>query len=196
MKDSVRLGYELGTGKPVDADGHWLAGLVDGEGCFSLYVRKRKRGPSYIRIDFGFKIALRADDWSTLVKARSVLGVRGSMYRSDKHRGPNGKPIAALQISKKSDITQVIRFFSRYPLRSKKRRDFDIWSKAFEGFSAAIDSTPLECVSLGREFHRSRTGVRRPRIGTPRRRFRAVPKRVLIALRRASELLRRVRRYR
>jgi len=75
-----------------------------------------------------FSIALRADDLRILEEIRQALGV-GGIYLVPS-RGENWQPQYMYAVHDKKDLTQVIiPHFEKYPLRSKKSRDFVIWKR-------------------------------------------------------------------
>lgn len=109
--------------------GDYIAGFVDGEGCFALNFRRdvrreRKGTPVYFYWDVEFAIFLRADDRPILEKIQQTLlcgrignptktgAVRFSVYHMD------------------DLVEKVIPFFERYPLRAKKFHDFELWKEA------------------------------------------------------------------
>lgn len=187
----------------TEADGHWLAGLVDGEGCFHLTTDRtrsvRGRGRRYRVLNFAFTLALRLDDRATLEQARKILGV-GNIGVNRRGRGPatspNAKPLAGLIVQKHDDLRHVVEFFRAYPLRSKKARDFAIWSRALDRFAAAIAATPLLSLSKGAIKRPTIKGVRRRPEGTARTRFRVIPDSLFEEMRGYAADLRRVREYR
>lgn len=108
------------------AFGHWLAGFVDGEGCFTIgKVRK-----TYQCI---FVVTLRDDDWPILDEAqrRTGLGhVRAHYYPKSPGWKEGGNPQAAWWVSSRPHCNAVVDLFTRFPLRAKKARDFRIWTEA------------------------------------------------------------------
>lgn len=102
-------------------EGYWLAGLTDGEGCFR--IQRQKRGT----FSCSFQLKLRYDDRKTLERAQKFLGV-GTIY--DRHDKGSVNPMSAFIVQNKKDCLRVVEVFTRYPLRSKKLRDFIHWSEA------------------------------------------------------------------
>lgn len=104
--------------------GHYLAGLSDGEACFSI---SRVSGQNSYRCDF--IIHLRADDRPLLEWLRDATGVgRIDMGRRVKQGGD--QPSWRWVVSRKKDCLDLVAFFEQYPLRSKKAKDFEIWAEA------------------------------------------------------------------
>lgn len=115
-----------------EAFGHWFAGFVDGEGCF--FVRRnivRYDGDSYVTYGCSLSMTARDDDLPMLEWIRDRLEM-GSISR--RHQGPSqgtrGNPSACLYIGAKADVLCLVEIFHRFPLRSKKRRDYEVWRRA------------------------------------------------------------------
>jgi hypothetical protein len=107
----------------VDSDfGNWLAGFIDGEGCFYI-TRDRKRSPYRAR----FSIALRADDRPILEEVRAVTGI-GTIH--DYTASSTGSRTTRWMVQSYTDCATLKSILDRYPLRAKKRNDFDVWSRA------------------------------------------------------------------
>jgi len=110
----------------VPADfGNWLAGLTDGEGSFLI-----SRHPRCRSISCRFQLLLRVDDKPLVEEIKQRLGNIGSIIlRKDKRE--NHSPGARLQVDSCADVVHVlIPLFDRYRLRSKKRRDYELWKQA------------------------------------------------------------------
>lgn len=103
-----------------DEFGYWFSGLVDGEGCFYFSVQKGNVGA-------GFSICMRCDDAPMLEYINRTLGV-----------GNTGEQITATTVATSfrvgafADCVALKRLFDRYPLQSKKRYDFLLWSEIVE----------------------------------------------------------------
>lgn len=113
-----------------DDFGYWFSGFTDGEGCFS--IKNNGRNQRWNRTEFN--LALRADDEKILREIQKTLQI-GTIYgrepsiRALKSR-PNSKPQFRLEVFKKADCLKLVYIFEKYPLRSKKWRDFLIWKEA------------------------------------------------------------------
>jgi hypothetical protein len=109
--------------------GDYIAGFVDGEGCFALkFVRsvrhERKNSPTYFYWGLEFAIVLRADDKEILEKIKETLGC-GSVS------GANKAGAARFSVSKWDDLSnKILPFFEKYPLRAKKQKDYLLWMEA------------------------------------------------------------------
>jgi hypothetical protein len=99
---------------------HWLAGFVDGEGCFTIAYDP----PGY---SCWVSIQLRRDDEPVLQEIRDQTGV-GAIRR----RGSRGShnPQSTWAVASKKDCLLLVALFDKFPLRAKKRRDYLIWREA------------------------------------------------------------------
>ena len=122
-----------------DGFGYWVAGFTDGEGCFAINISKRNYGPkdphghktdkTYISWAPYFQLTQRADtiNKELLDLVQNTLNV-GTVYPS-KNKG-NKAPQFRFVVRKVEDLCQVIiPLFEKYPLRSKKRLEFEVWAK-------------------------------------------------------------------
>lgn len=103
-----------------DTFGHWLAGFIDGEGCF-LIETTRPSATHYC----AFRLEVRADDRPILDEIRERLGI-GKIREC--RRGTYHGAIWAVQ--NKADCASLVGFLDRYPLRAKKARDYAVWREA------------------------------------------------------------------
>lgn len=102
----------------VDRHGWYIAGLVDGEGCFSIGKAK-----------CSFIIKLRDDDRPLLEWVQKQLGGVGLVSQACGALG-NRNPQAQLVIARKAELLWLTEFFDVFELRGKKARDYAIWREA------------------------------------------------------------------
>jgi hypothetical protein len=102
-----------------DAFGHWLAGFIDGEGCFWI---RRDKSSWTVR----FRLVLRYDDRPVLAEIARVTGL--GLLR-DRDHSP-GNPQSGWEVHRKADQLMLVELLDLYPLRSKKARDYALWRKA------------------------------------------------------------------
>lgn len=174
-------------------DGHWLAGLTDGEGCFSLYTRRRRldRYPDRVFHAIGatFKISLRADDVATLYRVCEILKLGGV----GKPEGKNRNPVRSFRANNRQDLLRVIACFDRFPLRSKKATDFRTWRKALLLYENSIVTAPRKTIRKG-IIERLSSKKRRP-LQSEMRRFYTIPPDIWEQLDRLADELKAGRRY-
>lgn len=125
--------------------GNYIAGFVDGEGCFALKFRRdvrreRKNQPVYFYWDIEFVIMLRSDDREILEKIQETLEC-GKI-------SVNKRSMVRFAINNIEDLKyKIIPFFQAYQLRAKKKHDFELWKEAVDllyknkGLATNISST-------------------------------------------------------
>ncbi|HRP25378.1 DNA methyltransferase [Thauera sp.] len=114
---------------PMSAEfGHYMAGFVDGEGCFHVHKKQVNGCEAY---DCQFSITLRADDRDILREMQVRLGGIGSLAERTRD-GAN--PQVRYCISSKADCQILRAVLSTFPLRAKKARDFEIWCHALDAW--------------------------------------------------------------
>jgi len=110
-----------------DGFGYWLAGFIDGEGSF--IVNKQDQGYRPL-----LRVKLRDDDAAVLYECqrRTQLGsvFPEPVYRRTGRVGQRNRPQMVWQVTTKADLPVLVALLERYPLRAKKRTDFDIWKYA------------------------------------------------------------------
>lgn len=107
----------------------WLAGFIDGEGCFVIAAHTGgSQGPSY---GCELRIRLRADDGVILDRIAELTGW-GSVRREP---GRNGHPQVLWRIGAKADCQALVALLDAHPLMAKKSRDYAIWREAVQEWS-------------------------------------------------------------
>jgi LAGLIDADG endonuclease len=115
--------------------GDWLAGFIDGEGSFNI----SRHGGNY---QPRFSLKLRDDDSEILKEIQKFIGI-GTLRKSkcspigSKYYSPNAKDQYRLDIIG-SDNMKLLCILDEFPLRSKKLRDYNIWKRAVEIYSASL----------------------------------------------------------
>ncbi len=109
----------------------WLSGITDGEGCFMIEhrVTNWRRGKKISLVGLpsefypSFIIGLRADDKAVLEEISQQLGFGYVYYKKPTLRG---NASFTLRVSGKHCL-RLIEIFDKYPIMSKKRRDYQVW---------------------------------------------------------------------
>lgn len=110
-----------------DAFGHWLAGLIDGEGCFGIYASNAHKGHDDWRLTF--QLQLRDDDEPVLREIHGRLLI-GSVWRQVPNRPWDAKPTLTWGVYSRAHCKALAAILDRFPLRTKKARDYAIWRAA------------------------------------------------------------------
>lgn len=120
-----------GRTKPnVTAD--YILGLVDGEGCFYVLVQNPKNSSKYyVRAQTHFHIKMKEDDYELLDSVKEFFGC-GAVYEQRDKR-PNHKNCYRYTVSSNKDVYEkIVPFFTSNPLKSSKKKDFEIFCKISE----------------------------------------------------------------
>jgi hypothetical protein len=113
------------------AFGHWLAGFTDGEGAFVLtYTSSHKGNPHKLSWPSArFEITLRADDGAILYEIRDRLGFGIiNNHSATRTLRPNQNPGLRYHVWRQADTLVLVDLFEQYPLRAKKRLQFEVWA--------------------------------------------------------------------
>jgi hypothetical protein len=98
---------------------HYICGLVDGEGSFSISIQSDKTHKNGYRLKPAFSIGLHKDDKDILLEIMNFFGC-GKL-----------RPIYDILKYEVADIDslteKIIPFFKTYQLRAKKKTDFEIF---------------------------------------------------------------------
>ncbi|MDB5584863.1 MAG: hypothetical protein JWR80_10039 [Bradyrhizobium sp.] len=126
----------------------WFSGFVDGEGCFHVHKKTVNNCETY---DCQFSLTLRADDKAIIEDMKRQLGGIGSIAERPAPKAGNGKPQVRYCISSKADCQILREVLRAFPLRAKKRRDFEIWSDALDAWLDHEPGTSWEEIAYFRE---------------------------------------------
>ena len=105
-------------------DPNWVTGFVDAEGCFSIIIEIPNSLKWKVRTSF--EINLHEKDKDILYKIKSFFGVGAIYHRPDKKKSV----YRVTNINYIKDV--IIPHFTKYPLISKKRVDFLLWSEVIK----------------------------------------------------------------
>lgn len=109
------------------AFGNWLAGFIDGEGCFSIGIN------NYRRPSLRFDISVRLDDAAILGEIHEQIGIGKLIERPARYASmAAGKPQLVWRVQKREECWRLRQLLDKYPLRAKKKRDYAIWRLALE----------------------------------------------------------------
>lgn len=109
----------------TDDFGYYFTGFFDGEGCIVVYHRRRKRPKSYPEFRLGIQITIRDDDKQVLKYITDNIG--GKLFHQRLQRGSTN-PSIKWSIENIKDLVEIVLpLFDKYPLHSKKSREYQIW---------------------------------------------------------------------
>lgn len=114
----------LVIGKEVEPN--WLAGFVEGEGCFFVNVRKSRSHILGETVALRFKITQHTRDAILMENILNFFGC-GSC-----HKNSSGT-IIVFSVERLVDLTEkIIPFFDRHPLKGSKAKDYEDFKKVVE----------------------------------------------------------------
>ena len=105
-------------------DSRWVSGFVDGEGCFHVSINKIPKMSIGWQVLPEFRIVQHERDESVLKELQQFFGA-GKVVTNHGAR-------KELRIRKLNDLRNVVLFFKQYPLRTKKKKNFEIFAKILE----------------------------------------------------------------
>ena len=97
---------------------NWVTGFVDGEGCFTVSIYQQKDLKLGWHVKPSFKISLHKRDEPVLEDVKISLHV-GRIYE----RGPEAVQYVVRSLK---ELEAVINHFHKFPLKTKKRADFEL----------------------------------------------------------------------
>lgn len=111
----------------MKVDGHFIAGLVTGEGYFSIILSKNHSCKYGVQVNHCFGIKLGSYDKDLLEEIHSFFGC-GYIY-NELSKGKEAKYKATMyKVYKFEDlIEKIIPFFETFLLKGVKRKDFNLW---------------------------------------------------------------------
>lgn len=109
-----------------DADLGWAAGVIDGEGCISLYPIMTKTGKSWV-----LRVNVTNTDSRMLVRLQEIFGL-GTIHGSSARPNPNHKPVFHWQAcSKKAE--RVLRLVLPHLIVKREQAEMGLQSRGLMG---------------------------------------------------------------
>ena len=125
----------------------YIAGFVEGEGCFAITISKHKTKKLGLDARLSFEIELRGDDKPILEMIRDTFGC-GNIYDLNYERY-KWMPHVKYHVRGMKAINEIIiPFFKAYPLKGKKSKDFYLFCEAAEIFNKKEHLTAKGIVKL------------------------------------------------
>ena len=114
----------------IKLEPEWIQGFVDGEGSFQCEIYKSKRNNALIQINFSLQVKQNNHDVAILYAIKDFFK---SGYLKPKYNIKNIEEILKLSRTTTTywtrDYINVINFFNKYPLFTKKRLDLLDWKR-------------------------------------------------------------------
>lgn len=108
-------------------DPNWITGFTDAEGCFYIYLNKRKNRKSGWKIQPSFQIKLHIKDQNLLLLIKSYFGEIGTVIINKNYN------FAIYRVYSLNELTEVIiPHFDKYLLMTQKRNDYITWKNIIQ----------------------------------------------------------------
>lgn len=128
----------------------YIAGLIDGEGCFCVSISKHQSSKYGFEARLMFEVEMIIEDKPLLESLQETLGC-GHLYLLNYERY-GWRPHVKYAVKNIKDIQEkVIPFFKKYSLQGKKKKDFEFFCQAAEMFSKK-EHLSLEGIEKLRNF--------------------------------------------
>ena len=140
MEQSEKIGSQLSRNiasfhkknarrtKPGVLSADYVVGLTDGEGSFTVYLAppKKEHGSVHYRVQCRYYIKMREDELPLLLKLQKFWGC-GKIYFQKEYR-KNQRNNYRFEIFNYELLSKVVvPFFKKYPLESKRIKDFKLF---------------------------------------------------------------------
>lgn len=136
----------------------YIAGLIDGEGCFCINISKHKTKKLGFDPRLEFEVEMIIEDKPLLEKLQKALGC-GHVYVLNYERY-GWRPHVKFAVKSHKEIKEkIIPFFKKYKLQGKKAKDFELFCQASKIFWKKEHLT-LQGISRLREIQ-SKMNLRR-----------------------------------
>ena len=105
-------------------DAQWVTGFVDGEGCFHVSINKVREMSIGWQVLPEFRVVQHERDQSVLEELRRFFNAGKVVVNHGSRK--------ELRIRKLSELKEIVSFFKRYPLKTKKEKDLKIFEQILE----------------------------------------------------------------
>ena len=129
---------------------HFIAGFVSGEGSFFVSLQQNTAYKTNTQVVCGFSIKVRADDrelidliWQAFDFAGNVHEIHAARYQYDYDVGIRRNDAVMYIVRKRSDLVdRIIPFFDTYPVRGRKRENYELWKQVVDLMEQGAHLTP------------------------------------------------------
>lgn len=109
-------------------DAQWIVGFTDGEGCFHVAINKIPEMSLGWQVLPEFRIVQHEKDEQLLQKIKDYFGFGDiRINRKDFHGTRKEFRVRGIE-----NLSKIIKFFKENPLKTQKRKDFEIFSEIIE----------------------------------------------------------------
>ena len=108
-------------------NGHYIAGFVDGEGSFHIAFQRRTD------LKFGWQAVPEFHISQNFTSRKVLEAIRKQLQcgyiKANDAAGKRDKTLVYVVRDRKDLIRKIVPFFERFPLRTEKRKDFELFRK-------------------------------------------------------------------
>ena len=105
-------------------DTSWIAGFVDGEGCFYIGINKIENMTLGWQVLPEFRVVQHASDEQILQRIRTYFQFGDIRVNHGDRK--------EFRVRGMKNLNEIVKFFRNSPLQTKKRKDFELFSKVIE----------------------------------------------------------------
>ena len=106
-------------------DALWIVGFVDGEGCFHVSINRIPEMTLGWQVLPEFRIVQHEKDEAVLHKIKDYFGFgEVKINCTDFHGTRKNFRVRGLE-----NLNKIVEFFKKYPLRTSKRKNFEVFSE-------------------------------------------------------------------
>jgi len=105
-------------------DLNWIAGFVDGEGCFHVAINKQPEMTLGWQVLPEFRVVQHQRDEQILHRIRSVFDC-GQVVVNNGNR-------KEFRVRGLENLNKIVKFFQQHPLQTKKHKDFETFATIIE----------------------------------------------------------------
>ncbi len=116
-------------------DPNWVAGFVDGEGCFHVAFNRQPKMRLGLQVLPEFRIVQHARDELLLHRVKSFFGCGKVTFNHGDRK--------ELRIRGLENLSKVVEFFNDFPLQTKKRHDFECFADIIQMMKRGLHNDRL-----------------------------------------------------
>ena len=106
----------------------WIVGFTDGEGCFHISLNRSPKMSLGWQVLPEFRIVQNEKDEKLLNEIRNYFGFGNVRVNRIDHHGTRKE----FKVRGMENLNKIVNFFEKNPLRTSKKKDFELFSKVIQ----------------------------------------------------------------
>ena len=102
-------------------DAEWIVGFVDGEGCFHVSINKMSEMSIGWQVLPEFRVVQHQRDEQILLRLKEYFGFGNVVVNHGDRK--------EFRVRGKDNLNKLVKFFEKYPLKTSKHKNFELFSK-------------------------------------------------------------------